>query len=290
MANNEVFGAMNLTMLHGLAGRTDPSMANEYRPLHIAELVANDLRRKIVSGAVADGATLPRQEDLLATYGVSKPSLREALRILESEGLISVRRGKIGGAVVHRPDFHNVAYSIGLVLESQGTPVPDLSTALNLLEPQCVALCAGREDRNREVIPRLRRLHEAAALAIGNMQEFTVLSRRFHEVMVSSCGNQSLILVVGALEAVWSAHAHEWAHRGGTAVNEMPDLAYREQGLADHAVLMDLIAKGAVDEARAEASRHLEWAPVYSLDETTGIVSWSTQMPSSRKSDSPLTA
>lgn len=247
------------------------STRGQYRSPHLAEVIADDLRRQILTGRLSDGDVLPRQEDLLARYGVSKPSLREALRILESEGLVSVRRGKVGGAVVHRPDIHNVAYSVGLVLQSRSVPVHDLSRALNTIEPQCVALCAGREDRHETVVPRLRAVQAEAALTIDDVPTFTDVSRRFHEEIVAGCGNQSLIVVVGALEAVWSAHALEWARRNIEG-NGFPDRDYREQGLADHARLIELIEEGDVVGAAAEASRHLEWAPVYSIDVNHGVV------------------
>lgn len=243
----------------------------QYRTPHLAELIAQDLRHKILTGDLADGASLPRQEDLLTTYGVSKPSLREALRILESEGLVSVRRGKVGGAVVHRPGVQTVAYAIGLVLQSQGVQVQDLSGALNTIEPQCVALCTARADRHETVLPRLRALQDEAAGLIDDVEAFTVVSRRFHEALVASCGNRSLILVVGALEAVWTAHAEEWAKLRVSGEAGFPDEAYRRQGLDDHQRLIELIEAGDPAAAAAEAARHLEWAPVYAIDVGHGV-------------------
>ncbi len=236
-----------------------------------AEMVAADLRRQIVAGKLADGTFLPRQDDLLDLYAVSRPSLREALRVLESEGLISIRRGKLGGAVVHRPSLHMVAQTLGLVLDSQNVSTLDLSTALNLLEPQCVALCAARKDRHKTVLPLLRDSHEHAASVIDDVQAFTVASRRFHEILVTECGNFSLTLLVGALEAVWSSRAREWAARS-EETRQFPDLAYRQQGLEDHEVLISILDEGDVEKAVLEASRHLQWAPVYSVDEQLGLV------------------
>src|SRR5258707_617511 len=80
------------------------------------ELVADALRDRITGGDLRDGDLLPKQEELLAEFRVSKPSLREALRILETEGLITVRRGNVGGAVVHLPDSDDAGYMIGLIL------------------------------------------------------------------------------------------------------------------------------------------------------------------------------
>ncbi len=250
--------------------RGDRSGEGRYRAPHVADLVVAELRRRILDGELDDGDELPRQEDLLKEFGVSKPSMREALRILESEGLLSVRRGKVGGAVVHRPGQDNAAYVLGTVLRSMGAPVDDVSTALNLLEPQCVALCAGRADRAETVVPGLRELQDQAAACIDDVREFTIVSRSFHEEMVRTCGSLTLTLVVGALESVWTAHADAWAeiHVGE---DDFPDLAYRKQGLDDHAALLDLIEAGDVAGATAEAHRHLTWAPVYTIDEDHAV-------------------
>jgi DNA-binding FadR family transcriptional regulator len=236
----------------------------------VADLVVGELRRRILDGELRDGDELPRQEDLLEEFGVSKPSMREALRILESEGLLSVRRGKVGGAVVHRPGQQNAAYTLGTVLRTMGVPVDDVSMALNLLEPQCVALCASRPDRAETVVPRLREVHEAAAACIDDMREFTLASRRFHEEIVNLCGSPTLTLLVGALESVWSAHADAWAELQAVE-GDKPEIDYRHQGLDDHARLLDLIEAGDVGGAVAEAHRHLAWSPVYTIDETRSV-------------------
>jgi len=241
-----------------------------YRAPHVADLVVAELRRRILDGELKDGDELPRQEDLLLEFGVSKPSMREALRILESEGLLSVRRGKLGGAVVHRPGEGMAAYTLGMVLRTMGAPVDDVSMALNMLEPQCVALCASRADRAETVVPRLREVQEEAAACIDDVRQFTIVSRKFHEELVNLCGSPTLTLVVGALEAVWSAHADAWAEIHADH-GDYPDIEYRRQGLDDHAVLLDLIEQGDVAGAVAEAHRHLEWSPVYTIDEDHSV-------------------
>ncbi|MFT5204334.1 MAG: GntR family transcriptional repressor for pyruvate dehydrogenase complex [Candidatus Aldehydirespiratoraceae bacterium] len=250
--------------------RGDRAAEGRYRSPHVADLVAAELRRRILDGELDDGDELPRQEDLLKEFGVSKPSMREALRILESEGLLSVRRGKVGGAVVHRPGQDNAAYTLGMVLRSLGVPVDDVSMALNILESQCVALCAGREDRLETVVPRLRDVQDRATACIDDVREFTIVSRGFHEEIVALCGSPTLTLVVGALESVWTAHANAWAamHAGE---DDFPDIDYRRQGLDDHATLLQLIEDGDVVEAVAESHRHLAWSPVYTIDENRSV-------------------
>src|SRR4051794_13103182 len=99
------------------------SLKQQLRQPRLAEMVAAVLRDRIVSGELEDGAMLPKQEDLLAEFRISPPPMREALRILETEGLITVRRGNTGGAIVHRPQPGKAAYMMGLVLQSRAVPL-----------------------------------------------------------------------------------------------------------------------------------------------------------------------
>src|SRR6201996_595515 len=115
-------------------------------------MVADGLRERILSGELADGAMLPKQDDLLAEFRVSPPSIREALRILETEGLITVQRGNVGGAIVHRPQPAKAAYMLGMVLQSRAVDLLDVQNALRSLEPVCAAAAASRPDRETTLL------------------------------------------------------------------------------------------------------------------------------------------
>ncbi len=143
----------------------------------LAEQVADELRRRILRGELADGSILPTEDELLLQFPVSKPSLREAMRILEAEGLLRVRRGKLGGAVVRRPNAANVAYTVGLVLGSQEVGLSDVGNALLQVEPACAGLCAQRADRGRAVVPQLRQMHADAVEAVEDLLLVTSASR-----------------------------------------------------------------------------------------------------------------
>jgi len=78
--------------------------------------IADELRALIVSGQLGEGDCLGREPELVERFGVSRPSLREALRILEAEGLITVGRGVLGGVFVHEPDQRMTARTAALVL------------------------------------------------------------------------------------------------------------------------------------------------------------------------------
>jgi DNA-binding FadR family transcriptional regulator len=246
----------------------------QLRQPRLAELVADKLRQRITSGAVSDGEMLPKLEDLLDEFQVSKPSLREALRILETEGLITVRRGNVGGAVIHAPGNRDAGYMIGLVLESRNVTMSDLAVAVRRLEPICVALCALRPDRTRVVLPRLRALQEEMRRAKGTDIAFAQAGRNFHEGLVALSGNETMKLVLGALEAVWSAHEREWARRA-SRTRSFPTAETQAAGLRAHDRLIELIEQGDADGSLRVAMRHLESSTLYAVsaaDETIKAV------------------
>lgn len=227
----------------------------------LAEQVADDLRRRILLGDLADGTALPVEEHLREQYPVSKPTLREAMRVLEAEGLVSVRRGSIGGAVVHRPQAANVAYTLGLVLSSQRVALDEVGAALREVEPACAAACAERSDRHEVVVPVLRQLQAGAIEVVDDLVAVTLASRQFHEAIVELCGNSPLRVLAGALEGLWSTHESDWVHRvvDGTEIPRSERLA----ALEDHARLIDLIAAGDADGARRLSATHLVTSQTY---------------------------
>lgn len=230
----------------------------------VAELVAGVLRTRIVDGELADGDVLPKQDDLLAEFRVSRPSIREAMRILETEGLISVRRGNVGGAEVHAPDPRSAAYMLGLVMQSQHVTLADVGDALRILEPACAGFCATRADRAKVVVPVLRKLNEDTEAHVEDGPEFTRFARRWHSAMVESCGNRTMILMVGTLEMVWSHHESVWAE-SVAASGTYPDLKSRRSVLKAHVRITDAIDAGNEEAAHKAVRRHLDESQTYLL-------------------------
>ena len=225
------------------------------RSPRMAELVADHLRGDILSGALEE---VPRLDDLVARFNVGPPAVREAMRILETEGLITVRRGNVGGADVHLPTDDRVAYMVSLVLQSKAAHLADVGAALRRLEPQCAVMCAQRADRARTVVPVLRTLVDQQATLIGDRAATMEVTDRFHDVLVERCGNETLIIVVGALERVWASHA--------TAVYSSdpvePSPATWKASLREHERIVAAIDKG--DPKVAEyAAKHLEATHAY---------------------------
>jgi GntR family transcriptional repressor for pyruvate dehydrogenase complex len=233
----------------------------------IADLVADAIRARILAGDLADGDRLPGQDELIRLYGVSKPAVREALRILEAEGLVTVARGAVGGAVVHGPTTRNVAYTLAMLLESQDVTLQDVGAALRGMEPVCALLAAQRPDRRRHVIPGLRRLHREMKAALPDGPLAVAASRRWHELLVSSCGNQTLTAVIGVLEALWTEHEFSWAE-GAARQGRFPPLAVRTRAWEQHGEILDRIADGDLAGVAEAVRRHLAEFQPYPLSDT----------------------
>ena len=98
-------------------------------PQKVSHLLAADLRRQILNGELAADQQLPSEPDLIARLQISRDTLREALRILESQQLLEVKRGRGGGAVVRRPGLQAVGRYVALLLQLRRTTLAHLEEA-----------------------------------------------------------------------------------------------------------------------------------------------------------------
>lgn len=238
-------------------------MTRRPRPARMAELVADSLRRQIFEGIHDEG--LPKEEELRERFGVAKSSMREALLILETEGLITVRRGNVGGSSVHVPTAESAGYALALSMSAAGTTMSDIADALYLLEPMCAVLCAQREDRLEELAPELDRLNEAYDQAIDDGLAAIQLSRQFHETVVEGCGNPALSVVTSALSRVWTAHEEEWATEASLS-GTFPSLETRRAALEWHVKVAKLIREGDAAVSGIVAA-HLREAQAHTLSQ-----------------------
>ncbi|WP_208430810.1 FadR/GntR family transcriptional regulator [Aeromicrobium yanjiei] len=176
-----------------------------------AELIATHLRRQIVKGELTPGETLPPEVQLMSQYGVSRPTLREAFRILETETLISVRRGSRGGAQVMQPDISVAARYVGLLLQISGTTIDDVYEARKVSEPECARLLAKTRTKQdiadlQSCIEDLRKVVEAGTKAVPDPSRWSGLTYKFHELIMQRCGNKTLAVQGAVLHDIVTTH------------------------------------------------------------------------------------
>src|ERR1700724_1029912 len=137
------------TSARGVAGFSSP-----VRIPKAAESVSKELRNQIVRGTLKQGDSLAAEGELMTRFGVSRPTLREAIRILESEGLIRISRGARGGAAVLSPNINIAARHIGFVLQANGTTLADIYRVHLVVEPAAARMVA---EKARKTAPALLR-------------------------------------------------------------------------------------------------------------------------------------
>jgi DNA-binding FadR family transcriptional regulator len=209
-----------------------------------------------VRGELRSGATLPPEVQLMEQYGVSRPTLREAFRILETETLITVRRGSRGGAQVMTPELSVAARYVGLMLQMQGTTIDDVYEARMVGEPYCARLLARRRTKQdltdlRECIEQLR----AAADGTAEPGRWTGPERRFHELVLDRSGNRTLAVQGGVLQDIVATHlqltvARE-AGRGDSA-------GRLQRAIRSYEKLVQLVEDRDAEGAQEHWRRHLE--------------------------------
>lgn len=224
------------------------SNAQAVRVPKTAELVAKQIRNAIIRGELADGDTLPAELHLIAEFEVSRPTIREAVRILESEGLVTVARGARGGARISSPNYGMIERAAGITLQSQNVTIGDIYEVRTLIEPPAARLVA---ERNSETaVPLLRALIDDEMSKVKDRFEVTPLIVEFHRLMIELAGNKTLIMFSQALRSLVDEHL-SLAQRRSPVID--PELSERQLrfGLKSHSKLVDLIE--AKDGAGAEA-------------------------------------
>ncbi|MCW1384056.1 FCD domain-containing protein [Novosphingobium sp. KCTC 2891] len=227
--------------------------------LHVpktSEVLADQIRAQIIRGEIAEGAALPPEGQLMEGLGISRPTLREAFRILEAEGLISVVRGSRTGARVHKPSVDLVSRYAGYVLESQGTTIADLYQARLAIEPSVVRWLAtekgaGKLAPLRDLIARMN-----ALLDEDRHDEFIDLVEVFHQALVAASGLKTLTFLSRMLLNLAAKHQRGFQERQ-TRSGEVRRKSHRA-GVRSYQKLVDLIESGDVEAAVAHWRLHLQ--------------------------------
>jgi GntR family transcriptional regulator, transcriptional repressor for pyruvate dehydrogenase complex len=223
----------------------------------MASKVAGVLRKMIVRGEIAEGSMLPTESELMDQFGVSRPTLREALRVLESEDLLTILRGVHGGAQATRPKRETLARFAGLVLESEGVTIKDVYDARIALEvPMVVELANARDP---DVITKLEEIVEREA-KLKPGAEAVVQLTDFHAEIARLSNIKTLQIVSEMLH-----HIIEKANQSlQPTTGPRADQAARRSAKT-HRMLLDLIKAGEAEKAGQLWRRHLEKAEEYVL-------------------------
>ncbi|SEP48722.1 DNA-binding transcriptional regulator, FadR family [Amycolatopsis saalfeldensis] len=176
------------------ANTTNGTIRNPVRlsPMQVpkaSDVLANDLRERILRGEFAEGTALPPERELVTQTGMSRTTVREALRILEVQGLVRVKTGRAGGAFVEHPGEESVAQSVNLMIRGRKIRIPALLETREAIEPACARLAASA--RTEEDLDRLEVANDDL-VAAGDLDAFLQANIDWHVGVATASHNELL--------------------------------------------------------------------------------------------------
>ena len=210
--------------------------------------IVQQIKSSIFEGRVAPGDRLPSEKELAAQFGLSRITVRDALRVLESQGLIEIKVGAGGGPFVATPNSEAVTEVLTGMLRLQGISIKELVEARLVIETAIVTLAAERATADdlqamEEAIAQAR-----AARATGK-QRFTPHSINFHIALAQAAKNQVLFFTVNSFRTPFYETLDKLA----------PDDAMGQRAIEDHQKLLEAIAAHDAKRARQVMREHLAY-------------------------------
>lgn len=227
-----------------------------------AEIIASQIRRQIVRKELTPGMSLPNEAELMSQFQVSRPTLREAYRILEVESLIEVRRGVNGGARVLSPSISVGARHVGLLLQLDDATISDVYEARTVLEPVCAGMMAARGDQatNAELFACVAEVEDVITQGhdgIPEPQAWQAATYRFHDLVLVGSGNKTLALQGRLLQEVVATH---YAAAIRTSFDNSTRRSRFRRVVSSFEKLATLVAAGDRDGAQSHWRTHMEVA------------------------------
>lgn len=226
----------------------------------LSHVVADRLRSQIISGAIAVGSTLPPENELLQKFDISRPTLREALRILEAESLINVGRGVRRGAVVLGANVIKVADYASALLASEGVTMLDLHEARTFFEPGVIrALSNLTETESGAAVKQVSEVLAGIDASLKEKDYVAVVhgTQEFHQALARLSGNRTIAIFVEILHVISDdVYASTLLQEGASSADATH--TNMKKTVDGYHVLVDLLGKRKYDEASAFWQRYME--------------------------------
>lgn len=211
-----------------------------------SDILAEQVRERIFSGELAEGTALPPERQLVEQTGLSRATVREALRVLEVENLLHIRPGRGGGAFVHRPDHRSLANTVQLVIRGQRIRLESLHQTREAIEPTCAALAA--RHRTDKDLAELDAANADLVEAGADIPRFLRANIRWHNAVALAGANELLIGFMSALsQSIYAA----------TDLETFMDEEIRELTARAHARVTEAIREQDEPAAARRMARHV---------------------------------
>lgn len=210
-----------------------------------AQQVAQELLNRIVDSTLQPGQTFATEAELLRQLDVSRPTLREGIRILEAQGVLQQRPGPGGGLVIRRPSLEMLALNVSIYLRFNDVPFLTVLQAREVIEPALAAEAAeaGSEDDFREMAESIERMKTQDM----DQAAFIAENRAFHDVVARAGGNKVLETFWGAISLLAHGEIHGMKYTTGNRLHVV----------AAHRQILDACRKRDPAAAAAAMSSHV---------------------------------
>jgi GntR family transcriptional regulator, transcriptional repressor for pyruvate dehydrogenase complex len=211
-----------------------------------SDVLAKDLRERILSGELPEGTALPAEREMVKQTQMSRATVREALRILEVQNLVRIRAGRSGGAFVQKPTTNSMASSVGMLIRGQQIKLADLMQTREALEPFCAELAA--RNRTDDDLAALDAANKALADPSADLPAFLQANLDWHVAVATAGGNELLIgFMTGLSQAIYT----------GTENASFVDDNVRAVTVRAHRSITNAIRSGDADAAARRMRRHV---------------------------------
>jgi len=226
---------------------TSPIATSRPRTVKLTEAVARLIVDDIVRRDLPAGAALPTEADMAVQYDVSRATVREALRILETNGLVLVRAGRYGGPQVGAADPVAFGRSLTWFLQLRRTHFWEVLEARVIVEPLMASLAAQRRSPStREELTAAVDAHRA--LDPGDHAAYLAATQDFHGLIAGISGNGVLDLFGRALKEIYTERA----------IAEIRPADRHQEVLEEHERVVEAILAGDADLAERTMREHMQ--------------------------------
>jgi DNA-binding FadR family transcriptional regulator len=227
-----------------------------------SDVLVHELRERILSGEYAEGTSLPPERELVVQTRMSRTTVREALRILEVQGLVRIRAGRAGGAFVQRPGNESVTSSLSLLIRGRHIRLAAVLETREAIEPVCAQLAA--EHRQSADIAALKAANKPIADPNSSLTDFLQANVDWHVAVATATHNE----LIGAFMTALSRAIYTSTENEGFIDAEVRRVTARA-----HTSITQAIEKGDAAAAARRMSRHVHTyaAAVAAIDKRTEI-------------------
>jgi DNA-binding FadR family transcriptional regulator len=211
-----------------------------------ADVLAEHLRERILGGDFQEGFQLPTERQLAESSGLSRTSVREALRILEIEGLIVTRPGRGGGSAVRRPSPDSIQRSVELFIRGHRILFRSLLETREAIEPVVAQLAA--RNHTAEDLANMREKQNVLEASFGDRNAYLAANVQWHLAVAQASHNELLTAFMTAISQ---------AIRAGTDIETFNSDAVRTATIRAHARIMQAIANRDSEAAARRMARHV---------------------------------